>query len=573
MNSKQAAAQRELARRELARRSLTDYCCYVDPKAGWGDDPFLTNHYRATHLVHVAQQLEALERGDIKRMMLFMPNRHWKSSLCTMKFVSWFVGRRYTADKPHQVMLISHTGDKAEEFSEYSRNLIRDTDGSGHSLYRNVFPGVHFSNTRQGAAEWGLRQRQAIHLEEPFPTLTAGSMSAPPTGSGADLLIIDDPIKSSRDARSASTQQMHFKTWQEGLRTRLNDPNAAVLLTLTRWHINDIAGQLLRLMQSDPLADQWHVVILPALAYTSKERQSARRLGIPVPDTDPIGREPGEALWPSRFSRQFHLATKANSESSFASIGQQTPVAESGDLIGRESFKYLETPPRPNRQLNPRERIQWVISIDAAYKEKQLAKDDPDYNVFGLLGFWMPEGIPLNVNIVLANLVRTQQGMTAAQEIGWRYALAMEQLLGTRPPIIAAQASLDKVLLDHLRGNANLMNWRIRSLDDPLIKRTVGAFTGDKVAKFEPWRDRAIGGRFYLVDEAWSIAALREAFPPSVYARLFGTEPLAWHEKFFAEVEAFPDWPHDDMVDMVSGGYHTFSLKPEKRKAARSYQG
>ena len=572
MNKKQRA-QRELARRELARRGLTNFCCYVDPGAGWGDDPFITNHYRAPHLQYVAKKLEALERGDIKRMMLFMPNRHWKSSTCTMKFPAWFIGKRYSEGKPHQVMLISHTGDKADEFSEYSRNIVRDVDSDGFSHYRNVFPSIRFSKSRQSAGEWGLMQSGSPHLEEPFPTMTTGSMAAPPVGSGADLLIIDDPLKSARDARSPAVQTMQFKSYQEGLRTRLNSPDSSVLITLTRWNISDIAGQLLRLMHNDPLADQWEVVVLPALAYTSKERAAARRMQIPVPDADPLGREPGEALWPERFPREFHLTTKANSPSAFSSIGQQMPVSEGGNMLARETFKHLEMPPIINRRDNPRERIQWVIPVDAAYKEKQLAKDDPDFNVFGLLGFWMPDGVRTNVNIVLASLVRTQMGINAAKEVGWRFALAMEQLLGQRPAIIAPQASLDKILLDDLRGHPELLNWRIRSLDDPLIKRKVGSFTGDKVAKFEPWRDRAQGGRFYVVDEAWSAMALQEAFPAHTRRRLFGDEPLAWHEKLFTEIEGFPDWPHDDMVDMVSAGFHTFSLKPEMRKKARSYQG
>lgn len=574
MNKKQRA-QRELARRKLARLGIINYCAYIDPGAAYPDatDPFVENQYRADHLAYIGRKVDDLVDGKIKRLMLFVPNRHWKSSLCTMKLPSYFIGKRYMVGRPHQVMLISHTADKAEEFSSTTRNLIRDVDPSGHSLFRNVFPGVHMSKTRQAAREWGLMQKDKPYLEEPFPSMTTGSLAAPPTGSGADLLIIDDPVKSSTDARSPSTQQSHWKTWFEGLRTRLNSPESAVLLIMTRWHISDIAGQLLKKMADDPLADQWEVIALPALAYTSKERKAARRMGIPIPDADPLGREPGEALWPAQFPRAYHLTTKANEPSAFASIGQQMPISEGGNLLARDMLKHLEAAPVVNRHNNPRERIQWVIPVDAAYKEKQLAKDDPDYNVFGLLGFWLPDGIRTNVNIILASLVRTRMGMAAAQEVGWRFALAMETLLGQRPPIIAPQATLDKMLLDHLRAKEELLGWRIRSLDDPLIKRKVGAFVGDKVAKFEPWRDRAQAGRFYIVDEAWSMMALQEAFPASVRRRLFGDEPLAWHEKFFTEVEGFPDWTHDDMVDMVSAGYHSFSLKKEPRKVARSFSG
>lgn len=549
--SRQAQAKREFARRELARRNLTDYCCYVDPGAGWGDDPFLNNHYRAPHLQHVARKLEALERGDIRRMMLFMPNRHWKSSLCSMKFVSWFIGKRYSAGQPHQAMLISHTGDKADEFSEYSRNLVRDTDSSNFSRYRNVFPNIELSKTRQSAREWGLRQLDNPAVEEPFPTVTTGSMTAPPTGSGADLLIIDDPIKSSRDARSASVQQMHMKAWQEGLRTRLNSPKSAVLITLTRWNINDIAGQLLRLQNDDPLADQWEVVVLPALAYTSKERAAARRFMIPVPDIDPLGRAPGEALWPSRFPREFHLTTRANSPSAFSSIGQQMPVSEGGNLMSRENFRII-----PALTAEEAEQVTWCIALDAAYKEKQLTKDDPDFNVVGLLG--IRETATKQIDIILGGLLRTQKGIDAAKQIIPAFAQTVGKVLGKPVPIIGDGATLDRILLDDIRSNKAMLRWAVHSLANPRLKRRLGTFRGDKVEKSEAWRARAMGGDFYVVEESWLGGHLAAAFAGQL-GELFGDEPLTWHEKLFTEVEGFPDWPHDDMIDFISTGYHYLS--------------
>lgn len=551
-------AQLELARRArlaLARQKLTPFCSYVDPDAAWA--------YEAPHLAYIAEKLDAVERGDILRLMIFVPNRHWKSSLCTMKFPAQFIGKRATAGEPHQVMLISHTADKADEFSEYTRNLIKDKQ----QAYAQVFPGLQISRTRQSAGEWGLLDKDG--QEEPFPTMVTGSMERPPTGSGADLLIIDDPVKSSRDARSASVQAMHWKSWTEGLRTRLNDPErSAVVLIMTRWHVNDIAGRLLAVMHDDPLADQWQVVALPALAYTSKERAAARKLRLPIPEVDPLEREPGEALWPEKFTRAHHLATKANSPSAFASIGQQMPIQEGGNMLGREHFKML--PALPQNEI-----IRWVIAVDAAYKERQLAKDDPDFNVFGLLGFWMPQNEPrTNMRLILGGLVRTQMGLNTAKEIAPLFARVCSGLTGQKPPIIAAQATLDKILLDDLRGFDTLAQWSIRSLDDPYLKRRFGAFTGDKVTKFEPWRDRAIGGRFYMMDEAWMRMALMGAFPEATRRRLFGDEPLAWHEKFFTEVEGFPDWAHDDMVDMVSVGYHVAGLgHVQERAKATSYQG
>ena len=91
-------------------------------------------------------------------------------------------------------------------------------------------------------------------------------------------MIIDDPVKTSQDARSPAIQKTHLNNWDEGLRTRLNDLNkSAVILVMTRWHVNDLAGQLLKRAKKDPNADQWEVVCLPALAYTPREREMARQ--------------------------------------------------------------------------------------------------------------------------------------------------------------------------------------------------------------------------------------------------------------------------------------------------------
>jgi hypothetical protein len=534
------AARQEWARRQLARKRLTVFNQYIDPA--------VADHYNAPHLRYVAEKLEKVEAGEIKRLLLFMPNRHWKSSLVSMKFVAWFIGKRFMAGQPHQVMIVSHTGDKAEEFSEYARNLIKERD----PLYLNVFPDLVISNTRQAAKEWGLLKDGT---EMPFPTLTAGSMAAPPTGSGADLLIIDDPLKSSKEARSPRVQTEHWKTWQEGLRTRLNSPDAAVVLTMTRWNVNDLGGQLLAKMAEDSLADQWQIIMLPALAYTSKEREALQRLNIAVDEHDPLGRQPGEALWPERFPRRFHMATKANSPSAFASIGQQMPIQEGGNLVGREVFKRLHEPPAEN--------MEWVIALDAAFKEKQVAKDDPDFNVLGLVGLWRPDGVGVhNANIVLGCLVRTQMGLTYAKQMAVTFMLAMERLTGQKPTLVGAQDTLDRVLLDELRGRQDLFGWRIRSLADASMKKEVGSFTGDKVARATPWMDRAEGGRFYVIDESWSKRALERAFPEKRRPVIFGNEPLAWQEKFFTEVEGFPDFTHDDMVDMVSVATHALGVQP-----------
>lgn len=558
--SRQALAQQELARRKLARRHLLDFACYVDPDAA--------NSYRAPHLQHVAAAFDRVVDGKTRRLMIFMPNRHWKSSLITRKGVAYFIGRRYEEERPHQVMIVSHTGDLAEEASGYTRNLVRDTDDMGRSLFRNVFPRIRISRTRQSEKEWGLLDLKG--REEPFPTVTAGSMNAPPTGSGADLLVIDDPIKTPEQALSPTTQKNQWNTYQMGLHTRLNDEDeSAVVLMMTRWSIEDLAGKLLRKAMEDPMAEQWEVVCLPALAYTPDEIESARRMGIPVPDEDPLGRQPGQALWPEKFSRSFHLQKQATSARSFASIGQQMPIQEGGQLLGRDAFKIISSPP-------PRV-LRWVIASDWAIKSDEVAqKDKPDFNAFGLLGLWLPDKADRSsVRLVIGSLIRTRKGLSAAKILCRKFAIAMAHLVGKRPPIAAAADNIDSVALNDLRAHPELLNFAIHNLADRSMKHKLGSFTGDKVTKSAPWRTRAEGGMVYLVGEGWSIGALEGMFDDDAERRrLIGDEPLAWHEKFLTEIEGFPDWFNDDMVDMVSVGNHALGGDVSgTKKKARSMSG
>lgn len=542
------AAQKERIRRERARRNLVDFSCYIDPAQA--------HNYRAKHLQFVANKYQALLEGEFKRLMILMPNRHWKSSVGSMKFPAFALGKWYEDDEPHQIMIISHTNTKAAEFSAYTRNLVRDVDDHGNSRYKNIFPHIRISRTRQSSEKWGLLDKEG--REESFPTMLAGSILAPPTGDGARLIVVDDLIKKPEDAQSVTYLKKITASWDIGVMSRLNNPDALIVFNNTRWSPLDLPGVLIKRMIRDMLADQWHLVLLPALAYTEKERIAARRMGVPVNDEDPIGRKPGEALWPALFPSSWHHKQKANNPKSFSAIGQQLPVPEEGNLISRDNFKRLAVPPKKD--------IVWLIPTDWAVDEKQVAKDDPDFQVAGLLGIWTPDGDKQNANIVIASLVRTQMGSNAGKEMLRHFAKAMFGLLKQRPTIWAPPANIDTVILNDLRGHQDLLTWRIRSLKDPRAKAQLGSYSKDKVTMSGPWRDRAEAGRVYIVDEHWSQYALVKAFPATDRKRLLGDEPLAWHEKLFTEIEAFPEYSHDDMVDMISVGTHAGGLSVEKKQ-------
>jgi len=517
----------EMAKRKLSSKKLIPFCTYTDPN--------VARDYRARHLKLLAQKLELVEMGKIKRLMVFMPNRHWKSSLISQKFPAWFIGKRATNGKPHQVMLVSYGASLAEEHSTVSRDMVKD-----NKLFANVFPKVKIADNKQAVASWGIKHTEYGH-DEPHPSFTAAGMLGGVTGKGADLLIMDDPVKNAAEAESPSIQERHWITWTRDLRTRLN-PNAGVVLVMTRWSENDIAGQLLQKAKEDSEADQWEVLVLPALAYTSSEREEARRLGVPVPEEDPLGRKPGEALWDEKYSRQDHITTKANDKAGFMAIGQQMPRKPGGFLIGRKNFKILEALPQEGI-------IRWCLSSDWALTEKEQSprgKSDPDYTVIGLVGLWFPDPRnPLNANIIIGGLRRKQCLVPDGQRMVKRFAQHVQPKINKKPYIVAGQDNVDKIALNGLSGDPEMIGWPIKTISRRHMR-------GDKVIKSEPWRSRAHMGRVYLLHESW-----------------LGEQ---WHEEFFLECEGFPKAAHDDQVDMVSVATVYLGLGKTKRKAT-SKQG
>lgn len=163
--------------------------------------------------------------------------------------------------------------------------------------------------------------------------------------------LIDDPIKNREDADSAAFREKLWKFYASTIRTRL-EGEGSMLITLTRWHDDDLAGRLLRLAKSDPNADQWTVLTLPAIKTS---------------DDNPIDpRIKGDVLWPAKFPLAEMLKTKASVGSrDFSALYQQSPTAEGGNIFKDEFFKYTRVMPTDFDQM--------IQSWDMATKDKQTS--------------------------------------------------------------------------------------------------------------------------------------------------------------------------------------------------------
>jgi hypothetical protein len=210
----------------------------------------------AAHHLLLIDKLEAVARGEITRLMVFMPPGSAKSTYTSILFPAWFLAQNPLAN----ILAASHTQELASRWGRKVRNLI-----SEHSATL----GLELSDDSQAADRWELKQGGAY---------LASGVGGAITGWRADIAIIDDPVKSAEDAASETIQTRNIEWWNSDLMTRLR-PGARVVVVSTRWHESDLCGKLLEAQANG--GDQWDVLCLPAEAQ----------------DNDPLGRKPGEFLW------------------------------------------------------------------------------------------------------------------------------------------------------------------------------------------------------------------------------------------------------------------------------------
>lgn len=314
-----AARQRkrvDLARRVLARRHLMDFARYVDPS-------FIS----APHLEYIASILERVQRREIKRLMIFAPPRHGKSKLVSEIFPAWCMGK----DTSEQVMIACNTSSLSDTFSRNVRNLIVSDP------FRRVFPNTRLSDDSTTVQKWTLAGYSR-------PAMISVGVGAVPVGQGAKILDIDDPIGSMQEGESAAARQSLYEWYTGTIRPRL-EPDAAIILTMQRWHDDDLAGRLLADMAR---AEQWHVIFLPAFAETADE----------------LGRPEGMPLWPERWPAAELRAIESVSPRSFAAKYQQRPRPAEGSLFKKNWLQKIDAAP-PG--------LRWMRYYDLAYSLKQTA--------------------------------------------------------------------------------------------------------------------------------------------------------------------------------------------------------
>jgi len=266
----QTAKDRNLELAEAAKNSLLHFTKYTYPQ--YIAEP--------AHRL-IAAKLDQVVDGEIDRLMIFAPPQHGKSELASVRLPAYWLAKR--PDQP--VIISSYAATLAYSKSGQARDCV------GDQRYRWLFPEIRLSAKSQAVDEWHLAGKRGY--------LKAAGVGGPVTGHGALLGVIDDPFENWEQAQSETYRRKVYEWWQGTFRTRIWEGGRVVLI-LTRWHEDDLAGRLLKAQPG-----RWQVLRLPAIAETQDVRDYAnQRMGLPEGEPDPLGREPGEALCPDRFSRE-----------------------------------------------------------------------------------------------------------------------------------------------------------------------------------------------------------------------------------------------------------------------------
>jgi predicted phage terminase large subunit-like protein len=282
------------------------------------------------HLEYLNSKLLQVASGKIKKLMINMPPQHGKSEFTSKYFPAW-----YLATHPSNKLILA----------SYETSFAISWGRKAKEIFDESVPKYY-----------GVRRNPNINVQGNWETEQGGSMycvgvGGGITGRGANVFIIDDPVKNNEQAMSTVYREKTLDWYQSVASTRLA-PESSIIIIMTRWHVDDLAGRLLKQAELD--GDKWEIVNLPAFAEHN----------------DPLGREVGEALWESRYSKKI-LEERKRQVGDFwwSAMYQQQPYIKGGKVFKDPAF-YDNLP----------DGGKVIIAVDFAYSTKTYS----DYSVAGV---------------------------------------------------------------------------------------------------------------------------------------------------------------------------------------------
>lgn len=413
------------------------------------------------------------------RIIISAPPRHGKTEMIAIHTPTWvlenFPGRN--------VMLTGYGAD----LSETAGRRVRDQIEEHEDLLK-------------------VRVRKDARSVGAFEVSTGGRMysiglGGALTGRGAHVLIVDDYIKEIKEALSPAQRDYVWNWFTSTAMTRL-EPGASVIIIATRWHSDDLIGRILK-----QYPDRWTNICLPAIAL----------------ENDPLGRTPGEALFPERYPIEvLEEQREAIGSIFFHALYQQGPVDDVMKITNPEWLK-------PIREVPKDDDFRWMRVWDLA-----ATQDGGDYTCGSLNGYSSKSG-----QFITANVVRKQTSPHLVEETVRNVAAADGQdvIVG----IEQEPGSSGKSLVEHYQRNV-LPDYKVVAV--PATKA--------KLIRAQPYLAAAEAGKAYLLQEEVADYSEQGGLPQ-------------WHDTYRKEFELFPAGPNDDQIDTTAAAYVYLSGKKPVR--------
>ena len=498
----------------VAQALLEDPRFAVQPQAAFRDprhllQTLLDGYRDRVHIQYISdrlmQAIKDVENGIPRKIALSMPPRSAKTTVVSQAFPAWVLSKH--PDWP--IMLTSYDGRLA---TSWSRQIRRWIDAG-------QIPGLEIMGDTRAVGEWETTKGGQI---------LARSIRQPITGSGAKVLVIDDPHKDFIDSHSELRRDEVWNWWLTVAQLRL-EPPALVVVVQTRWHEDDLIGRLLSPeTEGDP--DDWEIITIPSIANHDPA------LG----QQDLLGREPGEpVLSPlveetpeEALARWLKVKVDVGSYV-FEAMYQQQPSSPTGSIFDMSWWKFWTTDPdlvstdedgEPDGHtilVDPAKDLataDWIDSWDMTFK----GSESSDY-VVGQR--WASHG--------------KRRFLIAQQRGRWSFTETLQKMNDWRGPDATPETSpylgmVNRTLVESAANGEAIMDTLKTSVSN--IKPVLARISKEARARsVSPDVER---GRVYLPHPAEP-----------------GNE---WVQDLMSELRQFPDAKHDDQVDALTQALREF---------------
>jgi len=293
------------------------------------------------HHVRICQALDRFVRGEISRLMIFVQPQVGKSELVSRHLPAFIFGH----DPDHRIISATYGDSFASEFNIDVQRVMESDD------YKTLFPRARIAEIGM-EGRW-VRNSSRFDIVGQRGRYHSVGVGGSLTGKTGYTLIIDDPVKSDEDVRSPTYREKQWRWFKTVARTRLRRDGQGhiprILLTMTRWHHDDLAARILAEAKANPNIPQWTIVSFPALRETLEDQLDPRALD--------------EPLWPEMVSKEDCEELKADSRT-WNSLYQQRPAPEKGQILNREWWRFYGGPGQPKLPLELQKYIQsWDLTF------------------------------------------------------------------------------------------------------------------------------------------------------------------------------------------------------------------